>query len=234
MDEKFHSSTFNLLLFWFAAPPKGSSSHWHTSWQESIQTCSESSWSGSSIWCTFGNVSQGPCLFLFLSHVVFLISCVWCHYFNQDKNRRQDEREWMGEKYLLHFFDYDIGHKKYIIWGLTAGILIRAASVVYQRQPAFVEQNPKFKLPQDVSKDTIIPWVQYLLYFFLDTCSCSSLCKKTCNNQSSRIHRKCLYLLKKEEGTIPSLGIHIPTYWMPSQSLESCRHWITQKSVNKS
>ncbi|KAL3011227.1 hypothetical protein AAZX31_07G188200 [Glycine max] len=45
--------------------------------------------------------------------------------FLKDKNRRQDEREWMGEKYLLHFFDYGIGHKKYIIWGLTAGILIR-------------------------------------------------------------------------------------------------------------
>lgn len=100
----------------------------------------------------------------------FLISLVWCHYFKQDENRRQDEREWMGEKYLLHFFDYDIGHKKYIIWGLTAGILIRAASVVYQRQPAFVEQNPKFKLPQDVSKDTTIPWVHCLLYFVLDTC----------------------------------------------------------------
>ncbi|KAG5143628.1 hypothetical protein JHK82_019323 [Glycine max] len=32
--------------------------------------------------------------------------------FLKDKNRRQDEREWMGEKYLLHFFDYGIGHKK--------------------------------------------------------------------------------------------------------------------------
>lgn len=61
----------------------------------------------------------------------------------------------MGEKYLIHFFDYDdIEQKKYLIWGLTAGILIRAASVVYQRPPVFVEQNPKFKLPQVVSKDS--------------------------------------------------------------------------------
>ncbi|KAG5023422.1 hypothetical protein JHK85_019764 [Glycine max] len=36
-------------------------------------------------------------------------------------------------------------------------MFLKVASVVYQRLPAFVEQNPKFKLPQDVSKDTIIP-----------------------------------------------------------------------------
>ncbi|CAJ1939224.1 unnamed protein product [Sphenostylis stenocarpa] len=77
--------------------------------------------------------------------------------FLKDENRRQEEREWMGEKYLLHFFDYGAGHKKYLIWGLTAGILIRAASVVYQRPPAFLEQNPKFKVPQNVSNDTILP-----------------------------------------------------------------------------
>ncbi|XP_027917079.1 nudix hydrolase 15, mitochondrial-like [Vigna unguiculata] len=77
--------------------------------------------------------------------------------FLKDENRRQEEREWMGEKFLLHFFDYGVGHKKYLIWGLTAGILIRAASVVYQRPPAFVEQNPKFKVPQNVSNDTTLP-----------------------------------------------------------------------------
>lgn len=74
--------------------------------------------------------------------------------FLKDENRSQEEREWMGEKYLIHFFDYDVEHKKYLIWGLTAGILIRAASIVYQRPPAFVEQNPKFKVPQAVSKDS--------------------------------------------------------------------------------
>ncbi|WJX50366.1 Nudix hydrolase 15, mitochondrial [Trifolium repens] len=72
--------------------------------------------------------------------------------FLKDENRTQEEREWMGEKYLIHFFDYDdIENKKYLIWGLTAGILIRAASVVYKRPPAFIEQNPKFKIPQVVS-----------------------------------------------------------------------------------
>ncbi|XWS12556.1 hypothetical protein CRYUN_Cryun37aG0099700 [Craigia yunnanensis] len=74
--------------------------------------------------------------------------------FIKDENRSVEEREWMGEKYLLHFFDYEIENKKYLIWGLTAGILIRAASVVYQRPPAFLEQNPKFKFPRVVDKNT--------------------------------------------------------------------------------
>ncbi|XP_020239690.1 nudix hydrolase 15, mitochondrial [Cajanus cajan] len=76
--------------------------------------------------------------------------------FLKDENRREEEREWMGEKFLVHFFDYGIGNKKYLIWGLTASILIRAASVVYKRPPAFVEQNPEFKIPQEVSKDTVM------------------------------------------------------------------------------
>ncbi|KAL6991170.1 Nudix hydrolase 15, mitochondrial [Sarracenia purpurea var. burkii] len=62
--------------------------------------------------------------------------------FIKDENRRAEERQWMGEKYLVHFFDYQTDGKKYMIWGLTAGILIRAASVVYQRPPAFMEQHP--------------------------------------------------------------------------------------------
>lgn len=63
----------------------------------------------------------------------------------------------MGDKYLIHYFDYEINDKKYLIWGLTAGILIRAASIVYQKPPGFVEQNPKFKVPIDVLKDTTLP-----------------------------------------------------------------------------
>lgn len=76
--------------------------------------------------------------------------------FIKDENRRSEEREWMGCKYLIHYFDYETDNKKYLIWGLTAGILIRAASVVYQREPPFVEQNPRFKLPTIVDKDTVM------------------------------------------------------------------------------
>ncbi|KAL0321275.1 UNVERIFIED_CONTAM: Nudix hydrolase 15, mitochondrial [Sesamum radiatum] len=62
----------------------------------------------------------------------------------KDENRRQEEREWMGYKYLLHFFDHQDENKSYVIWALTAGILIKAASVVYQRPPAFQERRPTF------------------------------------------------------------------------------------------
>lgn len=75
----------------------------------------------------------------------------------QDENRTAEERDWMGNKYLIHFFDYETENKKYLIWGLTAGILIRAASVVYKQPPAFVEQNPIFKVPRIIDKDTIMP-----------------------------------------------------------------------------
>ncbi|XP_057764348.1 nudix hydrolase 15, mitochondrial-like isoform X2 [Salvia miltiorrhiza] len=77
--------------------------------------------------------------------------------FLKDENRRCEERVWMGDKYLIHYFDYEINDKKYVIWGLTAGILIRAASIVYQKPPAFIEQNPKFKVPSAVPKDTTLP-----------------------------------------------------------------------------
>lgn len=76
--------------------------------------------------------------------------------FIKDENRRSEEREWMGCKYLVHFFDYETGNKKYVIWGLTAGILIRAASIVLQSSPPFLEQNPIFKVPRVASKDTIM------------------------------------------------------------------------------
>lgn len=62
----------------------------------------------------------------------------------QDENRRSEEKEWMGHKYLLHHFYFEDDGKEYVIWALTAGILIKAASIVYQRQPAFVERRPKF------------------------------------------------------------------------------------------
>lgn len=170
------TSIFQPVIVSFAAPPKSGSCHRHTSWQESIQTCSGSCRSGISIWCTFGNVSQGPCMLKFVCfsylassslHCLTHLEVVWCDYFNQDENRRQEEREWMGEKFLVHFFDHEMEHKKYIIWGLTAGILIRAASVVYQRPPAFLELSPRFKVPQVVTKDSVLPWVQYLLCFVL-------------------------------------------------------------------
>ncbi|XP_057949949.1 nudix hydrolase 15, mitochondrial-like [Malania oleifera] len=77
--------------------------------------------------------------------------------FLKDENRKEEEREWMGMKYLIHIFDYEVDNKKFVIWGLTAGILIRAASIVFQRPPAFLEQKPKYRVPRYVKKDTEMP-----------------------------------------------------------------------------
>ncbi|KAH0883116.1 hypothetical protein HID58_059212, partial [Brassica napus] len=68
--------------------------------------------------------------------------------FLKDENRRSEEIEWNGKRHLLHFFDYSTEDKDYVIWGLTARILIRVASLVYQRPPAFVERIPDFKYPR--------------------------------------------------------------------------------------
>ncbi|KAJ1268177.1 hypothetical protein BS78_07G116900 [Paspalum vaginatum] len=68
--------------------------------------------------------------------------------FLKDENRTSDDLEWMGQAFTVHHFGYEKGNKKYIIWGLTAGILIHAASVVYQRQPDFPEKRAQFNLPK--------------------------------------------------------------------------------------
>ncbi|XP_052200741.1 nudix hydrolase 15, mitochondrial-like isoform X2 [Diospyros lotus] len=62
------------------------------------------------------------------------------------ENWRANEIEWMGAKHLLHYFDYETDSKEFVIWGLTARILIRAASIVYQRPPAFLDQISKYKM----------------------------------------------------------------------------------------
>ncbi|VYS69437.1 unnamed protein product [Arabidopsis thaliana] len=66
--------------------------------------------------------------------------------FLKDKNRRAEEREHEGERYLLQYFDYysEDKERSFIIWALTAGILIRVASIVYQRLPEFQERKPSF------------------------------------------------------------------------------------------
>ncbi|XP_062095868.1 nudix hydrolase 15, mitochondrial-like [Humulus lupulus] len=64
--------------------------------------------------------------------------------FLKDENRKAEEKEWKGHKYLLHYFDFEAESNKFVIWALTAGILIETASLVYQRPPAFLEQRPKF------------------------------------------------------------------------------------------
>ncbi|XP_010327051.1 nudix hydrolase 22, chloroplastic-like isoform X2 [Solanum lycopersicum] len=64
--------------------------------------------------------------------------------FLKDENRREQEFEHMGDKYVIHFFDHQTENEKYIIWAFTAAILIKAASIVYQRPPDFQERRPRF------------------------------------------------------------------------------------------
>ncbi|XP_010529183.1 PREDICTED: nudix hydrolase 11 isoform X2 [Tarenaya hassleriana] len=66
--------------------------------------------------------------------------------FLKNENRRAEEREHEGQRYLLHYFDYkpEDKQKNFTIWALTAGILIRVASLVYQRSSEFLELKPEF------------------------------------------------------------------------------------------
>ncbi|PON99101.1 Dihydroneopterin triphosphate diphosphatase [Trema orientale] len=81
--------------------------------------------------------------------------------FIKNENRRSEEKVWLGHKYIIHFFDYETEKEKYVIWGFTAGILIRAASVVYQRPSPFLEQNPAFKCPEELNKTDVMPWNKF-------------------------------------------------------------------------
>lgn len=58
----------------------------------------------------------------------------------------------MGVKFVVHYFDLETATGKFVIWGLTAAILIRAASVVYRRPPSFLEQERNFVLPETLSR----------------------------------------------------------------------------------
>ncbi|KAK1424770.1 hypothetical protein QVD17_20108 [Tagetes erecta] len=63
--------------------------------------------------------------------------------FLKDENRRQEEREFQGGKCLFHYFDHEANNQVYVIWAITAAILIAAASLFYQRQPDFELRMPK-------------------------------------------------------------------------------------------
>ncbi|XP_031277359.1 nudix hydrolase 15, mitochondrial-like isoform X1 [Pistacia vera] len=67
--------------------------------------------------------------------------------FLKGDNHRIEEREWMGWKYLLHDFRFKSKQgAAFHICGLTASILIRAASVIYQKAPDFEHEHlPDFQ-----------------------------------------------------------------------------------------
>lgn len=60
--------------------------------------------------------------------------------FLEDNSHRTEETHWRGVPYTIHYFDYQADNgRRYLIWGLTAAILIRAASIVLERSPNFQE-----------------------------------------------------------------------------------------------
>ncbi|XP_059642897.1 nudix hydrolase 11-like [Cornus florida] len=65
--------------------------------------------------------------------------------FLKENSHRCEEREWQQWKYAVHLFDYESEQGAFLIWGLTASILIRAASIVYQRSPPFAKHLPDFQ-----------------------------------------------------------------------------------------
>ncbi|KAF0924653.1 hypothetical protein E2562_010250 [Oryza meyeriana var. granulata] len=59
--------------------------------------------------------------------------------FLKDDNRKTQELNWMGMNIPVQSFEYQSEDKKFVIWGLTAHILTRAAAVILRREPSFVE-----------------------------------------------------------------------------------------------
>ncbi|XP_040372775.1 nudix hydrolase 15, mitochondrial isoform X2 [Rosa chinensis] len=68
--------------------------------------------------------------------------------FLKKENHRFEDREWRGWKYVVHHFDFESEQGEFLIWGLTASILIRAASVIYQQSPFFQAHLPDFQTLQ--------------------------------------------------------------------------------------
>ena len=60
----------------------------------------------------------------------------------QEENHKFDDLEWMSMPYRVHFFDYTTSNSNVRIWGLTAAILIRTASVVLGKSATFGEFHP--------------------------------------------------------------------------------------------
>ncbi|KAF5750796.1 hypothetical protein HS088_TW03G01136 [Tripterygium wilfordii] len=73
--------------------------------------------------------------------------------FLKEDNHRFEKKEWMGWKYNLHRFDYESEQGVFLIRGLTASILIRASSLIYQRSPCFDQDLPDFQQLQRALND---------------------------------------------------------------------------------
>ncbi|CAK9265753.1 unnamed protein product, partial [Sphagnum jensenii] len=60
--------------------------------------------------------------------------------FLKDEAHRYEDLSFRKVVFRVHFFDFESpAGVKYSIWGLTAAVLIRAASIILQCEPAFIE-----------------------------------------------------------------------------------------------
>ncbi|KAL8039089.1 hypothetical protein ABFS82_10G012400 [Erythranthe guttata] len=57
--------------------------------------------------------------------------------FLQESRHKCVENEWQGRKYACHIFELETEQGNFVVGGLTASILIQAASIIYQRPPSF-------------------------------------------------------------------------------------------------
>jgi coenzyme A diphosphatase NUDT7 len=44
-----------------------------------------------------------------------------------------EQRKWLGYVFPIHYFDYEADQQKFVIWGLTAAILMKCASIIYEQ-----------------------------------------------------------------------------------------------------
>ncbi|XWS67273.1 hypothetical protein CRYUN_Cryun05aG0273300 [Craigia yunnanensis] len=68
-------------------------------------------------------------------------------------NHSCEERAWNSWKYVFHCFDFKTEQGAFIICGLSASILLRAASVIYQRVPCFASDLPAFQQLQRAARN---------------------------------------------------------------------------------
>ncbi|KAH7865041.1 hypothetical protein Vadar_001527 [Vaccinium darrowii] len=78
--------------------------------------------------------------------------------FLKEDRHRFEEREWGHWRYTSHIFDFETEEgDSFLIAGLTASILIRTASRIYQRSPAFSDQRlPDFQRLQKTLDSVVV------------------------------------------------------------------------------
>eukprot|EP00271_Cylindrocystis_brebissonii_P018575 TRINITY_DN5348_c0_g1_i1.p1 TRINITY_DN5348_c0_g1~~TRINITY_DN5348_c0_g1_i1.p1 ORF type:complete len:402 (-),score=54.69 TRINITY_DN5348_c0_g1_i1:312-1517(-) len=88
------------------------------------------------------------------SEVEAAFSAPLAMFLKEQSSHRITDTSWMDLPYRIHHFDYDSedGQGRFNVWGLTAAMLIRTASVVFRRKPEFGEFHPDAPSYEEVMK----------------------------------------------------------------------------------